>query len=100
MRYTHQDVERAFRLLCQLLGRSEGQEVGRWHLDHARDYGGYIIVERHADGGESRPVWDQRLSATRFCECVGFALSVIEQLRDQDESFDSFLRRMQHRPAP
>jgi hypothetical protein len=100
VRYTHQDAERAFRLLCQLLDHTEGMGVGQWHLDHARDYGGYIIVERHADGGESRPVWDQRLSATRFCECVGFAMSVIEQLREPSESFDSFLRRMQNRPTP
>ena len=94
MRYTHTDVERAFGLLCQLLGRTEGYGSGQWHLDHARDYGGYIVVERHQDGGETRPVWDQRLSATRFCECVGFTMSVVGLLRDEHERWDSFLRRM------
>jgi hypothetical protein len=94
VRYTHTDVERAFGLLCQLLGRTEGYEAGQWYLDHARDYGGYIVIERHLDGGEARHVWDQRLSATRFCECVGFTMSVIGHLRDEHESWDLFLRRM------
>jgi hypothetical protein len=99
VRYTHEDVERAFGLLCQLVGKTEGVEASQWHLDHARDYGGYIVTERVAGGGEIRPVWDQRLTATRFCECVGFAMSVVEKLRDEHESWDSFLRRMQNRPT-
>jgi hypothetical protein len=94
VRYTYDDAERAFGLLCQLLGRTEGMAVGQWRLDHARDYGGYIVIERHLDGGETRPVWDQRLSATRFCECVGFTMSVVGLLRNQDESWDAFLRRL------
>jgi hypothetical protein len=99
VRYTHDDALRAFHLLCQLVGKTEGIEAGQWYLDHSREHGGYIVTERVPGGGEIRPVWDQRLTATRFCECVGFAMSVVEKLRDERESWDSFLRRMQGRPA-
>jgi hypothetical protein len=99
VKYTHQDVERAFRLLCQLLGRTEGYGIGQWHLDHARDYGGYVVTGRGEDGGEARPLGGDRLSATRFCECVGFTMAVVEQLRGPNEPWEKFLTRLQARPS-
>ncbi len=91
MRYTHEDVFRAFGLLCQLVGKTEGYQAGQWHLDHAPSLGGYIVVEMAEGGGEIRPVWDQRLTATRFCESIGFTMAVVEQLRLVDESWEEFL---------
>lgn len=100
VRYTHQDVERAFRLLCQLLGRTEGLETGQWHLDHARDYGGYVVTERATDGGEVRPLGGERLSATRFCESIGFTMAVVQHLRRVDESWENFLIRLHRLSDP
>jgi hypothetical protein len=98
VRYTHEDAGRAFRLLCQLLGQVEGYGASQWHLDRAPGYGGYIVVETQEGGGEIRPIWDRRLSTVRFCECVGFAMAIVEQLRWPDESWDALLVRLHQTP--
>ena len=97
VRCTHQDVERAFRLQCQLLGRTEGLEKGQWYLDHARDYGGYVVTERSTSGGEIRPLGGERLSATRFCISIGFTMAIVQHLRRVDESWEDFLARLHKR---
>jgi hypothetical protein len=79
-KYTRKIVEQRFDNLCRVLGKRIGsshKDVGAWKLDYNPYYGGFIICEILANGGECHPVYDSRLPAREFCQAINFAIRCI-----------------------
>lgn len=77
MSYTRKDAESCLEQLAWALGRDVGYEPGCWWLDYNSHYGGYVVVEGVAGGGERHPLGSRRRSAREFCSAVSFALSAL-----------------------
>jgi hypothetical protein len=79
-RYTRKNAEARFTELCKVLGKriaNSHKDVGAWFLDYIPQYGGFIISEYMANGGESHPVCNRRMPAREFCETINFAIRCI-----------------------
>jgi hypothetical protein len=79
-RYTSKNAHARFNELCKVLGKrvaTNYKDVGAWFLDYQACYGGYIISEYMAGGGESHPVCNRRMSAREFCETINFAIRCV-----------------------
>lgn len=79
-RYTRKNAEARFVELCKVLGKriaTSHKDVGAWFLDHNSTYGGFIICEYMANGGEWHPICNRRMPAREFCETVNFAIRCI-----------------------
>ena len=79
-RYTRKNVEARFLELCNVLGKrvaTNYKDAGAWFLDYNANYGGYIISEYMANGGEFHPVCNRRMPAREFCETINFGIRCV-----------------------
>jgi hypothetical protein len=88
-RATETELNEAFNLFCQAIGKRVAQtwnDIGAWTLDHAKEYGGYVIQEIiDSRGAREIPLGDQRYSATELVERMRFALRWLEQRNSNKE---------------
>ncbi len=59
-------VEAKFKVLCKMLGKEKGFDVGEWWLDYSMCYGGYVIVEYGENGSEHHPLLKRRLKRSEM----------------------------------
>ena len=82
-RATKSEVNEVFSLFCEAIGKRVADtydDTGAWTLDHAKEYGGYVIYQIINDrGAKDTPLGDQRYSATELVERIRFALRWLEQ---------------------
>jgi hypothetical protein len=93
MRTTKAQVDAAFDVLCNVLGKSTKTwrtppdsytraVIGAWYLDRNTVYGGYVVHEMANEGGGVRaPLGSMRMSGAEFVNAVRFALDVLEIAR-------------------
>jgi len=82
-RPTRTELNEVFNLFCEAIGKRVADtydDTGAWTLDHAKDYGGYVIQEIVNDqGAREMPLGHERLSATELVERMRFSLRWLEQ---------------------
>jgi hypothetical protein len=87
-RATSTEVNEVFELFCESIGKRVAatfNDTAAWTLDHAKEYGGYVIQEIINDGGaKEMPLGDQRYSPTQLVERMRFALRWLEH-KDRDK---------------
>jgi hypothetical protein len=76
-RYTRSDAVAVFSTFSRIMSDT----ASNWALDHNATYGGYVIVERNADGSESRPFGNRRRPAGEFCRTLQFAVDAVAMAR-------------------
>ena len=80
-RYTRKDATKALQLLCEVIGHPMGFDEGEWFLDYNSTYGGCVVAEKMAGGGEHEPFGSARVPTREFCHKVNFAIRAIEHDR-------------------
>lgn len=83
MRTTKAQVTRAFEVFCKAMGQrvaTSYRDHGAWSLDYAPIYGGYVIREYLASGGEGEPMGSTRVPTAQFCQMLWFATRAIEMV--------------------
>ena len=82
-RATKSVVNEVFTLFCKAIGKriaATYNDTGAWTLDHAKEYGGYVIQEIINDqGAREMPLGHERVSGTELIERMRFALRSFEQ---------------------
>jgi len=87
-RVTKTMIRNQFINLCDALGKrvaTDYNDVGAWKLDYSPHYGGYTIVEKLENGGETHPISMRRHKGSEFFEMLIFALRAIAIDRNENE---------------
>ena len=81
MRTTKKEVKAVFERFCDVNGYGVAEnynDVGKYELNYASCYGGYVIQKiSNEAGGVSQPFGYKRRTAGEFVDCLRFAMDVV-----------------------